>query len=146
MRAVPLQTTRRHMARINIVPYIDVMLVLLLIFMIATPLMQQGVLIDLPKAPSEPVKVEPYKEPLVLEIDKNGDFRLIREGVFSNLVAEADLPTLVEDMMREGNDDTLYVRADAGLSYGEVVATIARLNQAGVSTLSLLTQPAPGES
>ena len=141
----PLKTTRRHMAQINIVPYIDVMLVLLLIFMIATPLMQQGVLIDLPRAPSEPVEPEPYREPLVLEIDRHGEFRLVREGAFSSPVSAADLPGLAEAMMREGGDETLYVRADAGLPYGDVVAAIARLSQAGVTALSLLTQP-PAES
>ena len=137
----PLQTARRHMAQINIVPYIDVMLVLLLIFMIATPLMQQGVLIDLPKAPSEPIEPEPYREPLVLEINRDGEFRLVREGVFSSAVAEPDLPGLVEAMMRKGGDETLYVRADSGLPYGTVVAAIARLSRAGVTALSLLTQP-----
>lgn len=133
------------MSEINIVPYVDVMLVLLLIFMIATPLMQQGLLIQLPETASEPVEPEPYREPLVLEIDRNGEFRLVREGVFAYSVAEADLPGLVEGMVQEGQDDTLYVRADARLPYGEVVATIARLDRAGVSALSLLTQP-PAEA
>lgn len=139
----PLRTSRRHMSEINIVPYVDVMLVLLLIFMIATPLMQQGLLIELPEAPSEPIDPEPYREPLVLEINQHGELRLIREGVFVYTVEEADLPGLVEGMMQEGGDDTLYVRADARLSYGTVAATIARLDQAGVPALSLLTQPLP---
>ena len=139
----PLRTSRRHMSEINIVPYVDVMLVLLLIFMIATPLMQQGLLIELPEAPSEPIDPEPYREPLVLEINQRGELRLIREGVFVYTVEEADLPGLVEGMMQEGRDDTLYVRADARLSYGTVAATIARLDQAGVPALSLLTQPSP---
>lgn len=137
----PLRTSRRHISEINIVPYVDVMLVLLLIFMIATPLMQQGLLIELPEAASEPVEPEPYREPLVLEINRNGEFRLIREGVFAYSVEEVDLPGLVEGMIQEGQDETLYVRADARLPYGEVVAAIARLDQAGVPTLSLLTQP-----
>ena len=139
----PLRTSRRHMSEINIVPYVDVMLVLLLIFMIATPLMQQGLLIELPEAPSEPIDPEPYREPLVLEINQRGELRLIREGVFVYTVEEADLPGLVEGMMQEGGDDTLYVRADTRLSYGTVAATIARLDQAGVPALSLLTQPPP---
>ena len=139
----PLRTSRRHMSEINIVPYVDVMLVLLLIFMIATPLMQQGLLIELPEAPSEPIDPEPYREPLVLEINQRGELRLIREGVFVYTVEEADLPGLVEGMMQEGGDDTLYVRADSRLSYGAVAATIARLDQAGVPALSLLTQPPP---
>lgn len=139
----PLRSSRRHMSEINIVPYVDVMLVLLLIFMIATPLMQQGLLIELPEAVSEPVAPEPYHEPLVLEINQNGELRLTREGVFTYPVEEPDLPGLIEGMMQEGADDTLYVRADARLPYGAVVATIARLDQAGVPALSLLTQPPP---
>ncbi len=134
-------TRRRQISQINVVPYIDVMLVLLLIFMIATPLMQQGVTIELPRAPSEPVEPSEYREPLVLEMDQNGAFRLIREGFFSRDVDEADLPGLVEAMMEQGGDEELYLRADARLSYGEVVSTIARLNEAGVTSLSLLTEP-----
>ena len=139
----PLRTSRRHISEINIVPYVDVMLVLLLIFMIATPLLQQGLLIELPEAASEPLKPEPYREPLVLEINRDGEFWLVREGVFSYAVEEADLPGLVEGMMQEGQDETLYVRADAQLFYGDVVAAISRLDQAGVKALSLLTQPPP---
>ena len=137
----PLRTSRRHISEINVVPYVDVMLVLLLIFMIATPLLQQGLLIELPEAASESVEPEPYREPLVLEINREGEFWLVREGVFSYAVEEADLPGLVEGMMQEGQDETLYVRADAQLSYGDVVAAISRLDQAGVKVLSLLTQP-----
>ena len=139
----PMRSSRRHISEINIVPYVDVMLVLLLIFMIATPLMQQGLLIELPEAASEPVEPEPYREPLVLEINQHGEMWLIREGMFTYGVEEADLPGLVEGMMQEGGDDTLYVRADARLSYGTVAATISRLDQAGVPALSLLTQPSP---
>ncbi len=132
---------RRQIAQINIVPYIDVMLVLLLIFMIATPLMQQGVNIELPAAPSEPIETSEYREPLVLEMDQDGTFRLIREGAFSRAVEEIDLPSLVEAMMLEGGDSVLYLRADARLPYGEVVGAVARLNEAGVTSLSLLTRP-----
>ena len=132
---------RRQIAQINIVPYIDVMLVLLLIFMIATPLMQQGVTIELPSAPSEPVEPSEYREPLVLEMDQYGAFRLIREGAFSREVEEEDLPSLVEAMMLRGGDSVLYLRADARLPYGTVVGAVARLNEAGVNSLSLLTRP-----
>ena len=135
------RSSRRHMSEINIVPYLDVMLVLLLIFMIATPLMQQGLLIDLPETVSAPVEPEPYREPLVLEINQDMAFRLLREGMFSYEVDEADLPGLVAEMAQEGGDETLYVRADTSLPYGAVVAAIARLGQAGLKSLSLLTRP-----
>ena len=137
------RSSRRHLSEINIVPYLDVMLVLLLIFMIATPLMQQGLVVDLPEAASEPVEPEPYHEPLVLEINRDMEFRLLREGVFSYEVEEADLPGLVTEMTKEGGDETLYVRADTTLPYGVVVATIGRLDQAGLKSLSLLTRPMP---
>ena len=135
------RSSRRHMSEINIVPYLDVMLVLLLIFMIATPLMQQGLVVDLPEAASEPVESEPYREPLVLEINRDMGFRLSREGVFSYEVEEAELPAMVAEMAKEGGDETLYVRADTALPYGAVVATIGRLDQAGLDSLSLLTRP-----
>ena len=136
-----LAPRRRHMAQINIVPYIDVMLVLLLIFMIATPLMQQGVTIELPQAPAEPVEPEPHREPLVLEVDREGRLRLLRAGDFAQAVSERDLPDYVAARMRDSDGGVLYVRADAGLSYGAVVALMARLDRAGVGTLGLLTEP-----
>ena len=136
-----LAPRRRHLAQINIVPYIDVMLVLLLIFMIATPLMQQGIAIELPQAPAEPVTPEPHREPLVLEVDREGRLRLVRAGAFAQELAERELPDYVAARMRESDDGVLYVRADAGLPYGTVVALMARLDRAGVGTLGLLTEP-----
>ena len=136
-----LAPRRRHLAQINIVPYIDVMLVLLLIFMIATPLMQQGIAIELPQAPAEPVTPEPHREPLVLEVDREGRLRLVRAGAFAQELAERELPDYVAARMLESDDGVLYVRADAGLPYGTVVALMARLDRAGVGTLGLLTEP-----
>ena len=140
MRA--LRVPRRHMSQINIVPYIDVMLVLLLIFMIATPLIQQGVEIDLPQAPSEPIQLaDELREPLILEVNRDGQLQLMREGVFAQSVEEEGIAILVSNHMKQGYDDTLYIRADRHLAYGSVVALMARLQAAGVPALGLLTEP-----
>ena len=134
---------RRQFAQINIVPYIDVMLVLMLIFMIATPLMQQGVRIDLPQAPSAPVRPEPFHEPLVLEVDHALQLRLVRAGAGSLAVAEAELAEAVARSLQPRDGEILYIRADASLPYGAVVSLMARLEQSEIATLGLLTEPLP---
>lgn len=137
-----LQTVRRRqIAQINTVPYIDVMLVLMLIFMVATPLMQQGVQIELPKAASVPVEAPPFREPLVLEVGRSLQLRLVRAGSLSVGLTEAELAQEVERNLNVHDDGVLYIRADAGLPYGEVVALMARLEQGEVATLGLLTEP-----
>lgn len=132
---------RRQIAQINTVPYIDVMLVLLLIFMIATPLMQQGVQIDLPKAASVPVDTPAFQEPLVLEVGRTGQLRLVRAGSFSTELTEAELLGEVKRSLIPHDDGVLYIRADTNLPYGKVVALMARLEQSEVAQLGLLTEP-----
>ena len=137
--------SRRHrrkvMGEINVVPYIDVMLVLLVIFMVTAPMLTQGVKVELPQATSNPVD-QTSEEPLVVTVNREGQF-------FLNIGGEADAPldaqTLslrVAAMVRLHPKQQVYVRGDAQVPYGRVVEAMALVQQAGVESVGLLTKPA----
>jgi len=129
------------MGEINVVPYIDVMLVLLVIFMVTAPMLTQGVKVDLPQADSNPVE-QSSEEPLVVTVNREGRF-------FLNIGGEADEPldaqTLslrVAAMVRLHPKQAVYVRGDDQVPYGRVVEAMALIQQAGVPSVGLLTKPA----
>jgi len=134
--------TKKHrlMSEINVVPYIDVMLVLLIIFMITAPLLTQGIQVDLPKAVAQPIENQ-KDEPLVLSIDKEGRF-------FLNIGESPDAP--VEDsvvlervsaVLRRNADTPVLVKGDQNVPYGRVVIGASLLQQAGASKVGFLTDP-----
>ncbi len=135
---------RRPMSEINVVPYIDVMLVLLVIFMVTAPILTQGVLVDLPKAPSEPI-AENQEDPLVITMRDDG-------ALFLNLgIRKADdqgtrvtifsLEEQAGKILRARADVPVYVRADHRLDYGEVVKVMTALQRAGAQSVGLITDP-----
>ncbi len=135
----------RLKAEINIVPYIDVMLVLLVIFMVTAPLLNQGVEVDLPKAPAEPIDTHNQdSEVVVLSIRKDG-------GCFLNVGAEqaqaVDCDTLepqrqsIEGLLARKPQPPVLVRADRELMYDRVIKAMAVLSKAGASKVGLSTAP-----
>ena len=122
------------MAEINIVPLVDVVLVLLLIFMLTTPMMYRGIDVNLPRASSKTTAVE---ERRVLTVTKD-------QALFLNerRVAPGMLETQLREAFRGRNDKTLYLKADAGLAYGAVVETMDRVRRAGIERLGMVTEPA----
>ena len=131
---------RRLMSEINVVPYIDVMLVLLIIFMITAPLLTQGINVDLPKANAQPIENQ-KDEPLVLSIDREGRF-------FLNIGDNPDMP--VEDsaliervsaVLRRNPDTPVLVKGDQAGTYGRVVTGMTLLQQAGAPKIGFLTDP-----
>ena len=135
---------RRPMSEINVVPYIDVMLVLLVIFMVTAPILTQGVVVDLPQAPSEPVP-ENQNDPLVISMRADGALFLnlgIRrsddEGTRVTLLA---LEEQAGKILRERKDAPVFVRADQGLNYGKVVEVMTALQRAGAESVGLITEP-----
>lgn len=130
---------RKPMAQINVVPYIDVMLVLLVIFMVTAPMMQQGVTVDLPQAPAQPVTEEP-EEQIVIAVDGQGRFFVDADGPDAVPLSAQALTNRIADMLRERKDKTVYVRGDAGVSYGRVVEAMAALQAAGASSVGLITE------
>ncbi len=135
---------RKPMSEINVVPYIDVMLVLLVIFMATAPLLTQGVIVELPKAPSEPI-AEQQDDPLVISVRADG-------AIFVNLgIQNADdegtrvtiysLEDQASKILRARPDVPVYVKADHALDYGMVVGVMTVLQNAGAESVTLITDP-----
>ena len=132
---------RRLMAEINVVPYIDVMLVLLIIFMVTAPLLTQGIKVDLPKAGAEPLPSEDTK-PLILSVDARGNLYLnIGKDEESPLTEEAVLQRVGIVLSREPKTPVL-VKADQSVPYGRVVSGMVLLQQAGAEKVGFITDPA----
>lgn len=135
---------RRPMAEINVVPYIDVMLVLLVIFMVTAPLLYQGVEIDLPQQSAEAMPQQD-QEPVIIEVDSEGQTYLnVGESPDEPVSAKA-LITTVTAVRRQSPDVPVLVRGDKNVSYGRVIEVMARLKQAGVPQVGLMTEPPAGE-
>ncbi len=127
------------MGEINVVPYIDVMLVLLVIFMITAPLLTQGVKIDLPQASANPVDQQ-GKEPLVVTVDTAGRLYLDADKN-QRLVGDDELVNYVRVVLRKQPDVPVLVRGAKDAAYGKVVYAMTLLQQAGAPSVGLLTQP-----
>ncbi|MBX3705864.1 MAG: protein TolR [Pseudomonadales bacterium] len=135
---------RRPMSEINVVPYIDVMLVLLVIFMATAPLLTQGVLVDLPDAPSEPVP-EQQDDPLVVSVRADGAI-FVNLGMTGNdsegtRVTPESLGDQAGKIIGARPDVAVYIRADHALEYGTVVGVMTVLQKAGAKSVGLITEP-----
>jgi len=131
---------RRAVSEINVVPYIDVMLVLLIIFMVTAPLLQQGVDVDLPTAPANPLDAD-SPEPIVISVDKQGLMYLnIAIDPDASLAAVTLVKQVKAALAREPKRPVL-VRGDANGPYQNVVSTLVLLQQADVGSVGLVTDP-----
>jgi biopolymer transport protein TolR len=127
------------MAEINVVPYIDVMLVLLVIFMITAPLLTQGVEVDLPQTTSEPLPAQ-QNEPIVVTVDKQGQYYL-NIGEQPNQVVDADgLQATVAKALNAKPQLQVIVRGDRSVAYGRVVTAMSLLKEAGAGKVGLVTE------
>ena len=132
---------RKLMGEINVVPYIDVMLVLLVIFMVTAPLLTQGIEVDLPKAAAEPIQDVPNTPPLVLSVDKEGN-------LYINVGDDEDKPTTGEEVIRRvgivlrtSPETQILVKADRAVPYGNVVGAMVVLQQGGAESIGFVTDP-----
>jgi len=136
---------RKPMAEINVVPYIDVMLVLLVIFMITTPLLNLGVEVDLPNADAAPMDSEQNEEPMVVTVLKNGDLYLNAggeaDGVNSGLIDSESLVTTVAAIVRRNPEIQVLVGGDEVVGYGHVYNAMVLLQKAGVTKVGLMSDP-----
>ena len=131
---------RRPMSEINVVPYIDVMLVLLVIFMITTPLLTQGVKVDLPQAAAEQLPRE-SREPLVVTVDLDGNFYLNVGGTREDEpVDAATLAARVAAVLRHQPGTPVMVRGDRNVEYGSVIEAMVLLKTAGAPSVGLITE------
>jgi biopolymer transport protein TolR len=142
-----LSRGRRIMGEINVVPYIDVMLVLLIIFMVTAPLLAQGVKVDLPKAAAEPLGREFARDttPLVLSIDRDNRLYLNQGGDPHQALDEAAMEARAAAVLQRRPDLPVVVKADYRIEYGRVMAAMVALQRAGARKVGLATQPPPDE-
>ena len=134
------RTRKRPMAEINVVPYIDVMLVMLVIFMVTAPLLTQGVQVELPVADAEPID-DRDQEPLVVNVDAAGNLYLnVGESPDTPLDGET-LANNVAAVLRRQPGKSVLVRGDHAVDYGTVVSAMVLLQSAGVPNVGLVTDP-----
>ncbi len=145
---IPVRRKRRPMAEINVVPYIDVMLVLLIIFMITAPLLNQGVQVDLPKAKAAAI-ANKAKEPIIVSVDKTGAFYLNISATPETVMPSAILLEKVRAGLAQDQRDhatrSVLVKADASVNYGQVMQAMVLLQQAGAPSVGLITDPSQAE-
>jgi biopolymer transport protein TolR len=123
------------MSEINVTPFVDVMLVLLIIFMVTAPMMIQGVNVDLPEATAKPLNSE--KEHLVITINKD------QQVYINDAVATVEsLGEKLSKMLQGRSDRDVYLKADKNIPYGIVVQVMAEIKGAGVEQLGMITEPA----
>jgi biopolymer transport protein TolR len=134
---------RRLMGEINVVPYIDVMLVLLIIFMVTAPLLTQGVQVELPDADAKPIDPELLKdrEPLVLSVDRDGRYYLNIGGDEDSPIGEAEVARRAGIVLTRDPGAPVLVKADERVPYGSVVRGMVLLQQAGATKIGFLTDP-----
>ncbi|HET6564807.1 MAG TPA: protein TolR [Xanthomonadales bacterium] len=144
----PVRARRRPMAEINVVPYIDVMLVLLVIFMITAPLLNLGVEVELPKADAEPLENQQNEEPLVLTVLRNGDLYLNAggdmAGIASGMIDPETLVTTVSAIVRRNPELEILVGGDKQVEYGAIYQAMVLLQKAGVQKVGLMSDPLDG--
>jgi len=123
------------MADINMTPFIDVMLVLLIIFMVAAPLLTNGVTVDLPKAAAGALNIE--QKPVSISIDEKGQIFIMDQAV-----ADAEVLARLQGLAKDGPDTRVYVRASKTVPYGRVAEIMGQVTTAGYKKVALVTEPA----
>jgi biopolymer transport protein TolR len=135
---------KRPMSQINVVPYIDVMLVLLVIFMITAPLLTQGVKVELPQAAAEALPTQ-EREPLVLTVDQAGSYYLNVGDASDEPQPPSVIAARVAAVLRRYPETPVLVNGDRAVDYGTVVGAMALLQRAGAPGVGLMTEPPPQE-
>ncbi len=133
-------TRRKLMSEINVVPYIDVMLVLLVIFMVTAPLMTQGIKVDLPEAMSGPLEVDDDEPMLVVSVKANGSYYM-NVGEEEEAVPLKEVQTRAAKIILARPDIKVLVEGDKNLPYGVIVDLMNTLQVAGASGVGLITEP-----
>ena len=142
-----LTTARRHRKRklkaeINVVPYIDVMLVLLIIFMVTAPLLNLGVDIELPQSNAKPI--EQQKDPVIVEVTDDGRYFLTLQGAPAEEIDEQTLLAKVSAFVRQNPEVPVLIAGDRRVDYGTIYQGMVLLQQAGVAKVGLMSAPSDG--
>lgn len=135
----PRRRAKTFVSEINVVPYIDVMLVLLVIFMVTAPLLQQGVSVDLPQASANPIDPSD-QEPLIVSVDQNGNYFLNVAENPNAPIPSKDLQIRVAAELQRNKVRKILVKGDQSVSYGQVMGAMVLLQKAGAPSVGLVTQ------
>lgn len=136
----PPAQKRRPMAEINVVPYIDVMLVLLIIFMVTAPMLVQTVPVDLPNVDATPTEIEPEDNTIVVSVNAAGLYFVERGDDDPKAMALADVADYAGKITRQVPTTKLLIRGDENVAYGKVVQLMGGLQAAGISNVGLITE------
>jgi len=137
---IRVRAPRRLMAEINVVPYIDVMLVLLVVFMITAPMLTQGVLVELPQVDNSPIDLR-HQEPVIISVSKDGNYYI---NVGDDQKISSSLESIQGQVLRiqkHAPDTRFLVEGDRDVAYGKVIILMAMLQRAGLDNLGLVTEP-----
>ncbi|WP_111657050.1 protein TolR [Isoalcanivorax indicus] len=136
---IKVRAPRKLVAEINVVPYIDVMLVLLIVFMITAPMLTQGIQVDLPRTSSDPISVD--DEPVIVSVRRDGGYYI---NIGENQQTTASLDTLrghAQRIQRNAPQTLFLVEGDTQVPYGKIIELMAALQSAGIERLGLVTEP-----
>lgn len=135
------KSRKKPMAEINVVPYIDVTLVLLIIFMITAPLIQSGVDVDLPQANTNPIDQEDKPTPIIISINNAGQYFIdLGLGEEEKAVSPQEVLLLTAAVRQNKPETAVYIRGDKQVEYGKVVTVMAALKNAGIENVGLMTE------
>ncbi|AJD47681.1 biopolymer transport protein TolR [Alcanivorax sp. S71-1-4] len=136
---IKVRAPRKLVADINVVPYIDVMLVLLVVFMITAPMMTQGLQVDLPKTTSQPIVTD--EEPVVITVKKDGNYFINVGETQQTSSSLENVSGHVQRIKRNAPETLFLVEGDTEVPYGRVIELMAMLQGAGIERLGLVTEP-----
>ncbi|MGI9553839.1 MAG: protein TolR [Thermodesulfobacteriota bacterium] len=133
---------RTVLSEINVTPFVDVMLVLLVIFMVTAPILYQGVDVNLPKTSSQPIPSIQTEKKVVVTINKDGDL-FIEEKQYNLSDLKLKVRGIILDSGRSLEKEQVFLRADSSVPYGTVIEVMSEIKKAGVENLGLITEPIP---
>tara|TARA_R110002167_G_C12507805_1_gene636947 strand:- start:265 stop:711 length:447 start_codon:yes stop_codon:yes gene_type:complete len=140
------ENRKKPMSEINVVPYIDVMLVLLIIFMVTAPMLVQGVKVDLPETTSDPIQADKNVESIIVSVDANGAYYVEVGDKGSDPMPLSEVREQVAKILSQRTSGDILVRGDENVDYGTVVRLMSTLQGAGATSIGLITDSAPDET
>lgn len=140
------ENRKKPMSEINVVPYIDVMLVLLIIFMVTAPMLVQGVKVDLPETTSDPIQADKNVESIIVSVDANGAYYVEVGDKGSAPMPLSEVREQVAKILSQRTSSDILVRGDENVDYGTVVRLMSTLQGAGATSIGLITDSAPDET
>jgi biopolymer transport protein TolR len=136
---------RTVLSEINVTPFVDVMLVLLVIFMVTAPILYQGVDVNLPKVESKPMPAAETGKKIVITVNAKGEI-FIEKKQYSLGEIKTEIRALIRSQGKEVEDEDVFLRADSNVPYGAVMNVMAEVKRAGVKKLGLVTEPLPSNN